>query len=248
MLSPPQSHGRAARAAKDGAVHREIVPVEVPQRTGDPTRRLDRRGIRPGTTVESLASIRPAFAKDGSITAGNASQISDGASAVVVMSEAAAARHGVEPLGRVVSYGMVAGPDSCLMTQPSRSASKALDRAGLASKRRSRLRVQRGFCGRRLGVGRRPRPPGRHRQPQRWRRGPGPPHRSVGQPTGPHPVARVAPPGRGCRRGRPLRWRRPGRRLGGPVRLEVRRRPAKGRVPLGGLRPDPPQGSFGGAR
>ena len=76
--------------------------------------------------------MRPAFARDGTITAGNASQISDGASAVVVMSEAAAERHGVEPLGRVVSYGMVAGPDTCLMTQPSRSTAKALEKAGLS--------------------------------------------------------------------------------------------------------------------
>ncbi len=128
------SHERAARATKDGLFTDEIVPVEIPQRRGDPIVVSTDEGIRPGTTVESLASIRPAFAQDGSITAGNASQISDGASAVVVMSEAAAARHGVEPLGRVVSYGMVAGPDSCLMTQPSRSASKALDRAGLGVK------------------------------------------------------------------------------------------------------------------
>ncbi len=128
------SHERAARATKDGFFADEIVPVEIPQRKGDPLVVSTDEGVRPGTTSESLASLRPAFAKDGSITAGNASQISDGASAVVVMSEAAAARHGVEPLGRVVNYGMVAGPDTCLMTQPSRSASKALDRAGLAVK------------------------------------------------------------------------------------------------------------------
>jgi acetyl-CoA C-acetyltransferase len=81
--------------------------------------------------VESLQGLRPAFSPDGSLTAGNASQISDGASAVVMMSEAAAERHGVRPLGRVVSYGMVAGPDTCLMTQPSRSTARALERAGL---------------------------------------------------------------------------------------------------------------------
>jgi acetyl-CoA C-acetyltransferase len=128
------SHERAARATKDGLLADEIVPVEIPQRKGDPIVVSTDEGIRPGTTAESLASLRPAFAKDGSITAGNASQISDGASAVVVMSEAAAARHRVEPLGRVLSYGMVAGPDTCLMTQPSRSASKALDRTGIAVK------------------------------------------------------------------------------------------------------------------
>jgi acetyl-CoA C-acetyltransferase len=125
------SHERAARATKDGLLAAEITPVDVPQRRGDPLVVDTDEGIRPGTTTESLGALRPAFASDGSITAGNASQISDGASAVVVMSEAAAARHGVEPLGRVVSYGMVAGPDTCLMTQPSRSTIKALEKAGL---------------------------------------------------------------------------------------------------------------------
>ena len=126
------SHERAARATKDGLLAAEIVPVEVPQRKGEPLLVEMDEGIRPGTTVESLGALRPAFARDGTITAGNASQISDGASAVVVMSEAAAERHGVEPLGRVVSYGMVAGPDTCLMTQPSRSTAKALEKAGLS--------------------------------------------------------------------------------------------------------------------
>ncbi len=127
-----ESHWRAARAAKDGGFDREIVPVEVPQRSGDPLVVNADEGVRAATTLESLASLRPAFAKNGSITAGNASQISDGASALVVMSEAAADRHGIEPLGRVVSYGMVAGPDTSLMTQPSRAALKALGKAGLA--------------------------------------------------------------------------------------------------------------------
>jgi acetyl-CoA C-acetyltransferase len=126
------SHERAARATKDGLLATEIVPVEVPQRRGEPLLVETDEGIRPGTTAESLSGLRAAFAKDGTITAGNASQISDGASAVVVMSEAAAERHGVEPLGRVVSYGMVAGPDTCLMTQPSRSTRKALEKAGLS--------------------------------------------------------------------------------------------------------------------
>ena len=126
-----ESHERAARATKDGLFAEEIVPVEVPQRKGDPIVVTTDEGVRPGTTVESLGALRPAFTTGGSITAGNASQISDGASAVIVMSEAAAARHGVEPLGRVVSYGMVAGPDTNLMTQPSRSSLKALARAGL---------------------------------------------------------------------------------------------------------------------
>ncbi len=128
-----ESHERAARATKDGLLATEITVVEVPQRRGDPVIVDTDEGIRPGTTTEGLAKLRPAFSPDGLITAGNASQISDGASALVLMSERAAARHGVEPLGRVVSYGMVAGPDTCLMTQPSRSAAKALTRAGLTA-------------------------------------------------------------------------------------------------------------------
>jgi acetyl-CoA C-acetyltransferase len=126
------SHERAARATKDGLLSAEITPLEVSQRHGEPLLVETDEGIRPGTTAESLGKLRPAFTRDGSITAGNASQISDGASAVVVMSEAAAERHRVEPLGRVVSYGMVAGPDTCLMTQPSRSTARALERAGLS--------------------------------------------------------------------------------------------------------------------
>ncbi|HET9076077.1 MAG TPA: acetyl-CoA C-acetyltransferase [Acidimicrobiales bacterium] len=129
-----ESHERAARATKEGRLADEIVPVEVPRRKGEPILVSEDEGIRPGTTPESLAGLRPAFAAAGSITAGNASQISDGGSAVVVMSEAAAARCGVEPLGRVVSYGMVAGPDTCLMTQPSRSTIKALAKADLSVK------------------------------------------------------------------------------------------------------------------
>ena len=127
-----QSHERAARAAKDGLMAEEIVAVEVPHRRGDPIVVSADEGVRAGATAESLAALRPAFADGGTITAGNASQISDGASALVVMSEEAAARSGVTPLGRVVSYGMVAGPDTCLMTQPSRSTLRALGKAGLA--------------------------------------------------------------------------------------------------------------------
>jgi acetyl-CoA C-acetyltransferase len=130
-----ESHERAARATKDGLLAAEIVPVSVPQRRGDPIVVSADEGIRPGTTAESLGGLRPAFVADGSITAGNASQISDGASAVVVMSAAAAARLGVTPLGTVVSYGMVAGPDNtCLMTQPSRSTLKALAKTDLSVK------------------------------------------------------------------------------------------------------------------
>jgi acetyl-CoA C-acetyltransferase len=124
------SHQRAAEAAKAGRFLAEIVPVEVPQRRGDPIVIDTDEGVRPGTTIESLGKLRPAFSAEGTITAGNASQISDGASAVVVMSEAAASHCGVTPLGEVVSYGMVAGPDTNLLNQPSRSTLKALAKVG----------------------------------------------------------------------------------------------------------------------
>ena len=127
------SHERAANAIKDGRLADEIVPVSIPQRKGDPIVVDTDEGVRPGTTSDSLGGLRPAFDPNGTVTAGNASQLSDGASAVVVMSKAAAERRGVAPLGEVVGYGMVAGPDSAsLLQQPSRAIMAALDRAGMA--------------------------------------------------------------------------------------------------------------------
>ena len=125
------SHERASAAMKEGRLADEIVPVNVPQRKGDPIVVETDEGVRPGTTSESLAKLRPAFAADGTITAGNASQISDGGAAVIVMSRAKADELGVQPLGEIVGYGQVAGPDASLLTQPSRSTKQALDRAGL---------------------------------------------------------------------------------------------------------------------
>jgi acetyl-CoA C-acetyltransferase len=127
------SHERAARATKDGDLAEEIVPIEVPQRRGDPVLVTEDEGIRPGTSVESLNELRPAFADSGNITAGNASQLSDGAAAVVVTSRATAERLGVAPLAEIVSFGEVAGPDPSLLSQPSRATSAALDRAGLTT-------------------------------------------------------------------------------------------------------------------
>ncbi len=128
-----RSHERAANAIKDGRFAAEIVTVPVPQRKGDPILVEHDEGVRPGTTVESLGALRPAFDKNGTVTAGNASQLSDGASAVVVMSRAAADARGVAPLGEFVGYGMVAGPDNAsLLHQPSGAINRALDRAGLA--------------------------------------------------------------------------------------------------------------------
>jgi acetyl-CoA C-acetyltransferase len=124
------SHERAARAAKDGLFDNEIVKVEIPQRKGDPVVFDTDEGVRGDTTAESLANLRPAFDKAGNITAGNASQISDGGAAVIVASKAAAEKLGKQPLGEIVGYGQVAGPDPSLLTQPSRAINKALDRAG----------------------------------------------------------------------------------------------------------------------
>ena len=106
---------------------------------------------------ESLGQLRPAFEKDGTITAGNASQISDGAAAVLVMSEERAQQLGLTPLGELVSYGQVAGPDTSLLTQPSRAILQAAKKAGLDVKATRPLRDQRGVRRRRAGLGRRPR-------------------------------------------------------------------------------------------
>jgi len=124
------SHERAASAAKEGRFS-EIEPIEIPQRKGDPIVVADDEGIRPGTTSESLGALRPAFAKDGIITAGNASQISDGGAAVVVMSRAKAEELGVTPIAELLSFGLVAGPDTSLLTQPSRAIKRALEPIGV---------------------------------------------------------------------------------------------------------------------
>jgi acetyl-CoA C-acetyltransferase len=126
-----KSNERAANAIKDGRFADEIVPVSIPQRKGEPILVETDEGVRPGTTMESLAGLKPAFDKEGTITAANASQISDGGSAIVLMSEKAVNARGVTPLGQVVGYGMVAGPDNAsLLQQPSRAIMKALQRAG----------------------------------------------------------------------------------------------------------------------
>ena len=126
-----KSNERAANAIKDGRLADEIVPVSIPQRKGEPILVETDEGVRPGTTMESLGGLKPAFDKEGTITAANASQISDGGSAVVLMSEKAVNARGVTPLGQFVSYGMVAGPDSAsLLQQPSRAINAALARAG----------------------------------------------------------------------------------------------------------------------
>jgi acetyl-CoA C-acetyltransferase len=122
------SHERAAAAMKDGRFADEITAVGVPQRKGDPVVVDTDEGVRPGTTAESLGALKPAFDPAGTITAGNASQISDGGAAVVVTSKAKADQLGVNPLGEVLSYGQVAGPDASLLHQPSRATLAALEK------------------------------------------------------------------------------------------------------------------------
>ncbi|MCZ3389461.1 MAG: acetyl-CoA C-acetyltransferase [Actinomycetia bacterium] len=127
-----RSHQRAAVAQKNGVFAEEIVPVEIPQRRGDPILFSDDEGIRADTTVESLGRLRPAFRKDGTITAGSASQISDGAAAVVVMSKERAERLGLSWLAEIGAHGIVAGPDTALHEQPSNAIKKVLERDGLS--------------------------------------------------------------------------------------------------------------------
>jgi len=126
------SHQRAAAAQKNGHFADEIAPVVIPQRKGDPLVISEDEGIRPDTTVESLAKLRPAFAKDGTITAGSSSPISDGAAAVLVMSKAKAKELGLTWLAEIGAHGNVAGPDNSLHSQPSNAINHALKKGGLS--------------------------------------------------------------------------------------------------------------------
>ncbi|WP_261623890.1 acetyl-CoA C-acetyltransferase [Nesterenkonia marinintestina] len=126
-----ESHRRAADASEAGRFDEEIVEVEVPQRKGDPIRVTADEGVRAGTTAESLGRLRPAFAKDGTITAGSASQISDGACAMVVMPKERAERLGLTWLAEIGAHGMVAGPDSSLQLQPANAVARACEKDGL---------------------------------------------------------------------------------------------------------------------
>jgi len=125
------SHQRAAEAWKNGVFADEVVPVEVPQRRGDPMVVSEDEGIRGDTTVESLGRLRPAFSKDGTITAGSASQISDGACAVVVMSKDKAEALGLSWLAEIGAHGQVAGPDSTLQSQPAHAIAAACAKEGV---------------------------------------------------------------------------------------------------------------------
>ena len=141
-----RSHERAAAAAK-GALREEIAPLSVPQRKGEPVLVEEDEGIRPGTTVETLAKLRPAFSPEGSITAGNASQLSDGAAAVVVTSRERARAEGLPVLATIVSYGTVAGPDPTLHSQPSRAIQDACARAGAPVSDLDLVEINEAFAG-----------------------------------------------------------------------------------------------------
>lgn len=141
-----QSHTRAAEAQKNGALAEEIVSVSIPQRKGDPLVVEVDEGVRPETTSESLGKLRPAFAKDGSITAGNASQISDGAAAVVVMSKEKAAELGLEWLAEIGAHGVVAGPDASLHLQPAEAILAACAKEGISPADLDLLEINEAFA------------------------------------------------------------------------------------------------------
>src|SRR3954447_5688499 len=128
-----QSHQKAAEAWKNGLFDDEVVPVEIPQRRGDAIVVSQDEGVRGDTTAESLGKLRPAFSKEGTVTAGSSSQISDGAGAVVVMSKAKAEELGLTWLAEIGAHGQVAGPDSTLQLQPANATAKALEKEGLTA-------------------------------------------------------------------------------------------------------------------
>ncbi len=127
-----RSHQLAARAWKDGLFDDEVVAVQIPQRKGDPIEFKSDEGIRADTTTETLGKLRPAFSKDGTITAGSASQISDGAAAVVVTSKAKAEEIGLTWIAEIGAHGVVAGPDSSLQQQPARAIARACEKEGIS--------------------------------------------------------------------------------------------------------------------
>ncbi|MEJ2884904.1 acetyl-CoA C-acetyltransferase [Actinomycetospora aeridis] len=140
------SHQRAADAAKNGRFDAEIAPVEIPQRKGEPIVVTEDEGVRGDTTAEGLGKLRPAFDKEGAITAGSSSQISDGAAAAVIMSEKKAKELGLEVLATIGHHGWVAGPDNSLLSQPSNAIFKALKREGKSATDLEMLEINEAFA------------------------------------------------------------------------------------------------------
>ncbi len=141
-----ESHRRAEAATDAGAFADEITSVEVPQRKGDPLTVGEDEGIRRGSTAESLGRLRPAFRGDGTITAGNASQISDGAAAVIVSDEAAAEAAGLPVLARIIAYGQIGGPDATLHERPAEAMNVALKKAGMAATDLAAVEINEAFA------------------------------------------------------------------------------------------------------
>ena len=141
------THERAANATKAGLFEEEILPVEVVQRRGDPLVVESDEGIRPGTTVETLAKLRPAFASNGTVTAGNASQISDGAAAVIVAQRSAAEAAGLPIVAEILAYGQTAGPDATLHERPAEAIDKALAKTDLARNDLHLFEINEAFAG-----------------------------------------------------------------------------------------------------
>ena len=204
----------ACRGQTSGAMAEEIVEVRVPQRRGDDLVVAADEGIREGVTAESLAKLPPAFGKDGSITAGSASPISDGAAALVVTSPEAAARLGLTPLAEIGANAMVAGPDSSLQLQPSNAIALACKKQQIAPADLDLIEINEAFAAvgvasaRALGLSE----AGDRRAGQRQRRGDRArtPDRGLRRPAGAHPGVRAPAAGRRHRSRRALRRRRAG--------------------------------------
>jgi acetyl-CoA C-acetyltransferase len=141
-----RSHQLAAKAWDNGIFDDEVVPVEIPARRGESTWLRRDEGIRPDTTAETLARLRGAFRDGGTVTAGNASTINDGACAVVVMSKERAEAEGLTWLAEIGEHGMVAGPDSGLQLQPSGAIAKACDAAGIAPAELDLIEINEAFA------------------------------------------------------------------------------------------------------
>ena len=205
-----RSHQRAAEAWKNGLFTDEVVPVEVPQRRGDPVVVAEDEGVRGDTTVESLGKLRPAFSKDGTITAGSASQISDGACAVVVMSKAKAEELGLSWLAEIGASGQVAGPDSTLQSQPANAIAQACEKEGISPADLDLVEINEAFAAVGIASARGARHQRGQGQRQRRRDRAGTPDRHVRRTDRPAPRARAAAPRWRDRRRRPVRWRRTG--------------------------------------
>ena len=141
-----ESHQRAAAAWKNGVFDDEVVPVSIPQRKGDPIVFAEDEGIRADTTPDTLAALRPAFSKTGTITAGNASTINDGAAAVIVMSKEKAESLGLSWIAEIGAHGVVAGPDSSLQSQPARAIAKACEKEGVDPKDLDLIEINEAFA------------------------------------------------------------------------------------------------------